>query len=539
MSAQRWEVLLGTGRFDQARAEIGQALSTDPGNPGLLCYLARTLQLTGSHTASEPYIRQALAAAPDDEWALRLLASVLLHTKRIPEAVEVAQRAAQQAPLQSTGWMTLSVALIAAKRPLAALGYAKHACRLDPDDTDSAIVMARCYLALQDRQRAIARIGLILRTDPDHGKARELLGQIDSRNHRWQITRLTADIVSDPAARTALRATAPPDLEAFGSRLGDNPATRIRVAGKRVDDRAFVDEMVRGQDPDATRHLGGRMWQALLTLSGLQLIITVLGQDTTGPARPELILATGVGWLVAVAVAFGPLWFGHHRAWRGLLLREVRRPWPAATVAVLVAAGVASPVVLALGGSANDRGPVIGLVIVAGLVSVVRLVQRQTADFQDMIPSGRVLIAGFRRARRVLTVAVLIAVLAALSAIIDSEQDLAASGGGWWEPTVAGVGGILLLGSVGLVWRSDPAVAKACWLLLRRRMRFTAVLVAAALVMGVTAMFLPEDPAVPLILLSILIGLPTLMLLWLAGSARYVPGLNPNAQLRTRRVRRR
>jgi tetratricopeptide (TPR) repeat protein len=292
---QRARALLDVGRFDQARAALGQYLAGSPQSVEALCLLARSHQLARNYQDMLDAAEQAVAAAPGSEWAHRLR-SIALGKLRLPlQALTAARRAVELAPYAWQPYVIMVDALLAtggadARRD--AFQAAVHAQRLAPQEPEVHNSRGRVFQAISDPGSARRSYQEALRLDPQNPTARNNLAIVELRQ-----------------GRTTLAG------ERLGEVLADRPTEALYQDNART---------------------AARTWGVRLMDAGSAIWLAVLVIALAGATAPVLI-----GACLALLAGGGTLASRRYRRLPPALRALVRRDrWPLAGAAVQVLAAL-------------------------------------------------------------------------------------------------------------------------------------------------------------------------------------------------------
>lgn len=100
----------------------------------------------------------ALVLGPDDAWLSGMRALLLLETGDMPGALRASATAVQQAPIAAFAHWTRGVVLLRASILPGAQRAAERAVALDPEESDTHVLLARVYMQNQSWEAARAAI---------------------------------------------------------------------------------------------------------------------------------------------------------------------------------------------------------------------------------------------------------------------------------------------------------------------------------------------------------------------------------------------
>jgi predicted O-linked N-acetylglucosamine transferase (SPINDLY family) len=127
-------ILLDSGHFAEAAAELQRSLAIDRTSAGAWLDLARAFDKTGRTRDALHARHQALHHAPGDAAVFASVAAGFLESGCIDEAVETAKAACRLSPENGSAWFNLALALQASGRAEDARAAGATALRLLPDE---------------------------------------------------------------------------------------------------------------------------------------------------------------------------------------------------------------------------------------------------------------------------------------------------------------------------------------------------------------------------------------------------------------------
>ncbi|HEX5494629.1 MAG TPA: tetratricopeptide repeat protein [Mycobacteriales bacterium] len=178
---ERAEALLDLGRAGEAETYLRQALSSQPGDPGLLVLLSRAVLRLGRFAEARDHAAAALAANPQDANALSFLAAALSGLKEHDAALATVWRARSLAPMSAVLHRQEAEICLAANRAGDALAAARRARGLAPSDARNAAAVAAASLADNRFADAAEAAREALRLDPENARAHRIIGLLGLR----------------------------------------------------------------------------------------------------------------------------------------------------------------------------------------------------------------------------------------------------------------------------------------------------------------------------------------------------------------------
>ncbi|MGH8883121.1 MAG: tetratricopeptide repeat protein, partial [Stackebrandtia sp.] len=163
----RAELMFDLDRFDEARDELGGALSNDPAHVPSLTLLAILELQVGNYDDALTAASAALAAEPTHETAVLARAHALALLHRTDEALAAAGEIQQRYP--ESWWHNVHYALVVreARNGQDALDAAWAAVRLAPEEARAHLALAMVAATLQLNDLAERALAAAARFDPD------------------------------------------------------------------------------------------------------------------------------------------------------------------------------------------------------------------------------------------------------------------------------------------------------------------------------------------------------------------------------------
>jgi putative PEP-CTERM system TPR-repeat lipoprotein len=170
-------VLLQQAQGNEARQWEQEWLTSHPGDPYFLQYLAESASQRGDLATAEAHYRTLLKAQPNDMTLLNNLAYVLVQRKN-PEALATAERAVLLAPYQPAVLDTFAFALAEAKQHERAASVMRVAVDLAPQAGGFRLTLARYLISAGKKDKArdeLKRLTLPGTNFPEREAAEKLL----------------------------------------------------------------------------------------------------------------------------------------------------------------------------------------------------------------------------------------------------------------------------------------------------------------------------------------------------------------------------
>lgn len=218
-TTERARLLLESGRFDEARSLLREALARDNEDAGLWCLLSLALIRLEEPQEATSAAGRAAALEPEEEWPHRLASIALANQKRPDQAVAAAREAVRRGPALWQTHAQLALALHEVREAGArdeAWYTGSHAVTLAPEEAETHFVMG---VVAQDRgQLAVAERAYrqALALEPANAAAMNNLALVELRRGRVHQAAegFTSSLRADPGLGVA-RA----NVEAVGWRL--------------------------------------------------------------------------------------------------------------------------------------------------------------------------------------------------------------------------------------------------------------------------------------------------------------------------------
>lgn len=212
--------LLDLDRDEQAAATAGTVLAADPGNTAAALIVAQAMLKLGRIDDAAVLAERALSVEPDNLDALTVAVWACQTQGRHDDAMSLAQRLMQLD--EGSGPIGVyAAALLGARRLDEARTAAAQLLRLEPDDVDSPLLMAKIEMTAARPEAAALALRDALAIQPDHLEAQELLAL--TQRHAPARTEATVGVARSLAQHPDDTAI-PVVLEALLSRLLLTPA---------------------------------------------------------------------------------------------------------------------------------------------------------------------------------------------------------------------------------------------------------------------------------------------------------------------------
>lgn len=212
-----------TGKAEEARAAINQALLSQPFHPAFHAMQAEMWQDAGNLAEAEAAYQRALTAKPDFLPALSALGVMLMDQGRLASALEPLRRCAELRPSSTQYQNNLGTCFLAMQRFADAETHLREALRFDPSHTPAHYNFARLLIAQGRDQEAIPHLEAVLAKEPDHAEVLYLFGALCQRNGDYQSA---YQFLSKAAARPNSNALITHALAEFCWEQGDVATSR-------------------------------------------------------------------------------------------------------------------------------------------------------------------------------------------------------------------------------------------------------------------------------------------------------------------------
>lgn len=165
IAARIWRLraaaLAALGRYDDASADLSEAVRRDPGDAASQIALARTLSHQGQHAKAVAAARQAVQLVPDDAVHHRDLAAVLRAAGQRSDAVVALRSAIERAP-NAAWWAELAGDLVAMQAYSSARRAWEQALVAEPDADDWRQQYSQLLVRTGDVAAAIEQLRIIV-----------------------------------------------------------------------------------------------------------------------------------------------------------------------------------------------------------------------------------------------------------------------------------------------------------------------------------------------------------------------------------------
>jgi tetratricopeptide (TPR) repeat protein len=147
--------------------ELSQrAVKLFPASPPVNCWMGFQLQFSGRYDEAKKYLNQALRISPDYSATYYLLADILLKEQNFKEAVPYFRKAVAAKPDDVDARIGLGQALTGLERLEEALNELQEAARIAPQEARVHFQLSRLYFRLGDEKRAEQEAELSVKLRP-------------------------------------------------------------------------------------------------------------------------------------------------------------------------------------------------------------------------------------------------------------------------------------------------------------------------------------------------------------------------------------
>ncbi len=314
---RRAELLAELGQYDEAVAELGQAITLDRENAAALSLLA-SVQLAANRPAEAlDAVDRALAVEPGSLALLVRRALALIDLRRFGEAARLADAMLSAAPDSPYAQRSGAAILGEARNGQAALNAAWRAVALAPEEPEGHLVLGVVAARLQQYDLAERAYREALRLDEDIADAGQTVGiaTLERRRYAGTLEQLAEVATFLPAPRSG------PDPD---RRVASDAVRQLIIYGGAYTIVATVIVACLG----ASNGLAGRALGAIVAVVGGLLIWSYARRLPTGRLRELMATDRPLGLAVYATIA-GPALI--------LIYALVGTPWPLA-LAVLAGA---------------------------------------------------------------------------------------------------------------------------------------------------------------------------------------------------------
>jgi len=165
--AERTHILLGQGRFKEAKEEIHKHLQLAPEDGGAHAFLAVCDLNLDLHKEATAAAERAIALSPDLAFAHFVLAQTLLHRNHLAEAEQAIGEAIRIEPNEASNFALLSAIQMSRQQFREALAAADAGLALDPTDSRCLNQRANALVMLGRKGEAAATMAGALANSPD------------------------------------------------------------------------------------------------------------------------------------------------------------------------------------------------------------------------------------------------------------------------------------------------------------------------------------------------------------------------------------
>ena len=315
---QRAELLAELGRYDEAAAELGFAISLDPGSVPALAMLARVKLAADQPTEALAAAEAAVAAAPGLVHPLVIRGLALTDLRRFSEAAAVAHEILALAPTDAYAQRSAAAILAEARNGQHALNAAWRGVELAPEEPQAHLVLGLVAARLELFDLAERAYREALRLNPELAEARHNIGVIRLEQRRY----------SEALEHLAEAAAVAPARVDSGRTIGNGLRGLVMYgAGYAIVASVLVACLAAGNGAIS------RVWAALAAVVGFGLVWRFARRvpDLFGRILPGLLRSDRMLAFAVYAVAAAPFLL--------LLYALIGTPWP--LVLAIVATAVA------------------------------------------------------------------------------------------------------------------------------------------------------------------------------------------------------
>jgi tetratricopeptide (TPR) repeat protein len=182
---QRAQLLAELGRYDEAAAELGFAISLDPGNAPALTMLARVHLAADRPTEALTSADAAVAAAPGTVGPLVARGLALADLREYAESARMADEILALGPDDGYAQRSAAAILAESRNGQPALNAAWRGVELDPEHPQAHLVLGLVAARLELFDLAERAYREALRLDPELAEARHDMGVIRLEQRRY------------------------------------------------------------------------------------------------------------------------------------------------------------------------------------------------------------------------------------------------------------------------------------------------------------------------------------------------------------------
>jgi predicted Zn-dependent protease len=240
-------LLLQSGRLDEARTRLEAVVEAHPGFVEALRLLAGTKLALGEAQAAEALLRRALEIDPHWTPTLTTLGELLLSGGRGAEAESALQRAASGSRPDPLAARVLARYYNDSGRPAEALCTASPFLARDCTDSELASQHARALIALGRHAQAITAYGSLLAAAPDNPAPAQALAMVlNAAGRHGEARRITQRVLARGFKTATLFHTHARSLMAEGDARGAETALRecLRLEPQRIEAHNSLAQLV-------------------------------------------------------------------------------------------------------------------------------------------------------------------------------------------------------------------------------------------------------------------------------------------------------
>ncbi|MER7168835.1 tetratricopeptide repeat protein [Micromonospora sp. NPDC000207] len=182
---QRAQLLAELGRYDEAAAELGYAVSLDPADPLALTMLAQVHLAADRPGEARTAAESAVAAAPQFVPPLVVRALALVDLREYAEAARTADEILRMGPDDAYAQRSAAAILAGARNGQPALNAAWRGVELAPEDPQAHLVLGLVAARMELFDLAERAYREALRLDPQLAEARHDIGVLRLEQRRY------------------------------------------------------------------------------------------------------------------------------------------------------------------------------------------------------------------------------------------------------------------------------------------------------------------------------------------------------------------
>ncbi len=174
-------LLVREKQFDQAQAQLRDALSLEPSFAPGAVNLADLYRATGRDADGERVLRAAILRSPGDGSLQYALGLLLVRLGRKDEAIGHLAAAAKLSPQDARFALAYALALDDRGRTDAAMGVLRAEIDKHPFDGDALLALANCYERIGDWKQAMLYAKRVAQLDPANPEVQQLVQRLRAR----------------------------------------------------------------------------------------------------------------------------------------------------------------------------------------------------------------------------------------------------------------------------------------------------------------------------------------------------------------------